>query len=355
MQALSGNTSDKTAFNTTVKNHIEQLQAVHSFEVLVADSAFYTKDTLSACGSNTKWVSRVPETLDECKKVISKEYTNWYSFENGYKYVPLKAVYADIEQRYLLVFSPQAYKREMHTFREKFAKESQKESQSLVNLCRQTFGCKPDATTAYNKFKKKCKYINISDLALVEMPVFEGKGRPKKDAKPIKYNYKIEAFSFCEVSSLEARSQTKGRFIIATNEMDTAKLSDLELLTTYKGQSKVEKGFRFLKDPQFMASTMFVKKPERVEALLFIMTLCLTVYAAIEYKIRQKLVEEDQTVPNQLGKQVKNPTTRWIFACFSGIHVLNTPEKVMILNLKPLHSKVIGLLGDTFKKYYLLI
>jgi transposase len=47
-----------------------------------------------------------------------------------------------------------------------------------------------------------------------------------------------------------------------------------ELFENYKGQAKVERGFRFLKDPQFMAATFFVKNPERVEALLFIMTLC---------------------------------------------------------------------------------
>ena len=90
----------------------------------------------------------------------------------------------------------------------------------------------------------------------------------------------------------------------------------------YKGQAKVERGFRFLKDPQFVASSFFVKKPKRVEALLFIMTLCLTLYAALEYKLRQKLEQEQQSLPNQLGKPVRNPTTRWVFALFAGIHFL---------------------------------
>ena len=109
-----------------------------------------------------------------------------------------------------------------------------------------------------------------------------------------------------------------------------------------------------MKDPQFMAATFFVKKPERVEALLFIMTLCLSVYAAIEYRIREKLKEENQTLPNQLGKEVKNPTARWIFACFSGIHGLYTTEKKLMLNVKPLHLKVLDLLGEKYRKYYFL-
>lgn len=42
----------------------------------------------------------------------------------------------------------------------------------------------------------------------------------------------------------------------------------------------MERGFRFLKDPMFLASTLFLKKAQRIMALLFVMTLCLLVYAA---------------------------------------------------------------------------
>ena len=85
------------------------------------------------------------------------------------------------------------------------------------------------------------------------------------------------------------------------------------------------------------------------------MTLSLTVYAALEYKIRQELQKQDITLPNQLGKQVKNPTARWVFQMFSGIHVLFGQEKPIVLNLKPNTLKIINLLGKNYQKYYLLI
>jgi transposase len=145
----------------------------------------------------------------------------------------------------------------------------------------------------------------------------------------------------------------KSKFIIATNELDSQKLSDREVLMGYKGQAKVERGFRFLKDPQFVASSFFVKKPERVEALLFIMTLCLTLYAALEYKLRQKLEQEQESLPNQLGKPVRNPTTRWVFALFAGIHFLyGAQNQPICLNLNSIHTKVLDLLGQPYKKYY---
>lgn len=81
-----------------------------------------------------------------------------------------------------------------------------------------------------------------------------------------------------------------------------------------------------------MASSFFVKKPQRVEALLFIMTLCLTVYAALEYKLSQQLERQGQTLPNQLGKPITNPTMRWIFALFTGIHILYGMPQLMVLN-----------------------
>lgn len=150
-------------------------------------------------------------------------------------------------------------------------------------------------------------------------------------------------------------AHTKGKFVLATNELDQHKLADYGLFENYKGQSIVERGFRFLKDPQFMASTLFVKKPERIEALLFLMTLCLSVYAAIEFRIRQALILLNLTFPNQVGKQVQNPTAHWIFACFSNITILYVNQKKIILNIKEVHQKTIKLLGEKYHKYYFLI
>ena len=50
--------------------------------------------------------------------------------------------------------------------------------------------------------------------------------------------------------------------------------SQKEVLETYKSQQSVERGFRFLKSPDFLVSAFFLKKPERIEALLMVMTLC---------------------------------------------------------------------------------
>jgi len=77
------------------------------------------------------------------------------------------------------------------------------------------------------------------------------------------------------------------------------------LLDEYKSQQAVERGFRFLKSPDFLTSSLFLKKPERIEALLMIMTCSLMVYAGIEYLIRQRLVEQNSSFPDM--KKLQKP------------------------------------------------
>jgi transposase len=45
--------------------------------------------------------------------------------------------------------------------------------------------------------------------------------------------------------------------LLATNELDHQALSPQEVLEGYKGQKHAERGFRFLKDPQFLASSLY--------------------------------------------------------------------------------------------------
>lgn len=352
MQAFDGNISDKTAFHKTITDHVGQLQSTTSISHLIMDSAGYTENSLTACKDMIFWISRVPETLTLCKEAIAAHYEKWLPLTDGYQYVPLSGEQYGIKQRWLLVFSQAAYEREMITLRKNFAKKSEEEYKAFSKLCREDFESEGAAQKAFNKFISKCKYLSTSDLVFKKVAIYDKKGRPSKTDIPVCFQYFIQATAFTELDTFEKMAYTKGKFIIATNDLDTQTLNDLALFLAYKRQSKVERGFRFLKDPQFMAASMFVKKPERVEALLFIMTLCLTVYAALEYRIRQQLEQKSETFNNQLGKPVKNPTTRWIFQCFSNITVLYGLDEPTFLNIKPNNHKIITLLGGNYHKYY---
>jgi transposase len=74
---------------------------------------------------------------------------------------------------------------------------------------------------------------------------------------------------------MEAERVKAGRFILATNILDTTAVSNQQVLSKYKAQPSNERGFRFIKDPLFFTSSVFVKNPERVEAIGMIMGLCM--------------------------------------------------------------------------------
>ena len=75
-------------------------------------------------------------------------------------------------------------------------------------------------------------------------------------------------------------------FVLGSN-IEPEQLSDAEVIAGYKGQAQAEGGFRFLKDPLFFVSSLFVKKPSRIQGLLMVMTLALLVYAVAQRRLRR--------------------------------------------------------------------
>jgi len=352
MKSLSGNSSDKTDFRKTVQAHIDQMKNDFSMEYLVADSALYTAQTLKEL-SMILWISRVPETLSLSRDIIHAVASDLMQDPEKAASRSLGVVYGDVKQRWLVVYSPEAYQRGLKTVNKKCLKLSTKESKQFDKLCKQDFACEADALKALSRFKNRLKILSIHDDRVVALPRHKDKGRPAKGKQPDFYVYRIEGSAASLLQERTRLLERKSCFILATNQLDFEELSDEELLKVYKDQQKVERGFRFLKDPMFMASTLFLKSRKRIMALMMVMTLCLLVYAALEHRIREALDMKNETFPNQKGKPVSNPTARWVFQFFSGIHLLimgGTQQVVM--NLNEHHLRLLKLLGGRYEKLY---
>ncbi len=84
-----------------------------------------------------------------------------------------------------------------------------------------------------------------------------------------------------------------------------------------------------------------------------VMTLCLMVYAAIQHRIRESLKKNHATLDNQWGKPIQNPSARWIFQLFSGIHILYlSTQQTLILNLSASQTHILQLLGEHYLQIY---
>lgn len=355
MQPLSGNTNDSVEFGRVITEHVTQLQTAHQVTYLIAESALYSADTLGQLAqSGLKWLTRVPATLTEAHAVLAQaDPSTMAPLSNGYRYQEISSRYAGIPQRWLVVYSEARQARVTRSVAKQLRIQSESDLKAFKQLCRTTFACAQDARQALETFRQNVQATRVEGATIRAVSRYGRRGRPPQGAAPQPMGYVIEAALASSVAYHQALLAAKSCFILATKELDTQALPAPEVLAGYKGQSAPERGFRFLKDPTFLASSLYLKKPERIMALLMVMTMCLLVYGALEYRIRQALGTHQETFPDQKDRPIQKPTARWVFHYFVGIHVLlGVGEQPFVLNLNAQHHRLLKLLGAAYERLY---
>ena len=357
IEALSGNTSDKTSFAETVKAFQTQFQH-DAMPYLVMDSAFYTQTNITDC-HDVRWVTRVPETIKEVREhYATLDLDRMQERGNGYRTISVQSTYGGVTQRWLLVYSRHAYEREIKTFEKRLTRQRDRNEKDLKHLRNVPFACEADAVAAAEKFSKKLRY-QLLEYTVVSKNRYSGKGRPAKDSVPDGVEWFIEGTVRDDLRQIEQMRRRKGRFVVATNELNETVLSDAQLLEVYKDQGvTVERGFRFLKDPLFYAESLYLKKPERIMALLMVMTLSLLMYSLAEMRIRKALSDSGLHIWDQKNRPTSKPTIRWIFMIFEDILLLyrRTGKTIhrQVMNIEDEHRIVLKCLGKRYEKIYFL-
>ena len=358
MQAASGNSTDKEGFRAIVDEHISQLQKDYGITTLVTDSAGFTAKTIQAHqAKGSFWISSVAANVGLAKQLLAHaDVKQMQPLTQGYLYRPLCTTYAGVKQRWLLVYSQEAEKRARKTVARQQQKASDQALKAWRKLSYQQFACQQDAKQALNNFEQQHPCLIITTSELIEQCHYDNAGRPQRNRQPGSLTYSLSAYFAMSLTEHQQKIVSKSCFIPASNQLDESELSDFEILAGYKGQKYVERGFRFIKDPLFLISTIFLKKPERVMALLMIMTVCLLVYAALEFRIQAALKQNHASVPDQKRKPTSTPTARWIFQLFIDVHLLTITTQnhahYIILNLKPELERLLRFLGPPYLKFY---
>lgn len=355
MQALSGNTNDAKAFAEVTKHHIQCLKAAQNSRYFIADAALYTQDSIQSLDEQKqKFITRVPMTIKSAKKaLLALDSTQLKPIGKGYSGHWIESNYGDVQQKWLLINSEQATKREEITFYKNLEKGLTKELKQLNKLMSKPFACEEDAKLAVDEFKKQSELLGFEQTSISKEPIYASRGRPKKGEKPTGYSYQINATVFTDLAKVKLAKVKVGMFILATNDTDSLDLDMAALLAHYKSQQKVERGFRFLKSPEFLTSSIFLKKPQRIEALLMIMTLSLMVYAGLEHKIREELKHTDEFFPSMVkNKTTSKPTARWVFLKFEGIDMLEFGEQTFITGMQDYQRQLLHRLGEMYESFY---
>ena len=194
----------------------------------------------------------------------------------------------------------------------------------------------------------------MNEIEVQLKPHYEQPGRPRKGESPKRYTYHLQGTLALNEAAVEDQQTQAGRFILATNLLDEQLWSNETILQEYKNQHSCERGFRFLKDPLFFASRLFVKLPQRVAALAMIMGLCLLVYTIAQRQLRSSLAEVNETIPHQQGNPTGRPTLRWVLQCFQSVHLVWVDGRKWSIKLNDSQQHILRFLGSTCQKYYFL-
>jgi len=357
MESNSGNISDKVSFHETVRRMRTFQKQLHLNDShWVADSAFYTPDKLLN-HRGLKWTTRVPETISACRRLLEEDDFQWTELDNGYSFSEIGTWYGNIKQRWIIVKSEQAFEREAKTLDKKIKKELETASKACWHLGNERFSCKKDAEAALAKLNKQYRFHRIEGH-MDEVLQYPSRGRPKLNDKPTMSGVKVVCHPVADELRIDQEKRRKGRFVIATNDLNEVKLPAKHIINSYRRQQDVERGFCFLKDPWFMVSSFFLKKRKRIEALMMVMTLCLFVYNLAQYRFREALRTNHQTIPNQKGKAFQKPTLKWIFQIMEGIGVTHFFDEIksrwrsLVTNIDSTRRIIITLFGEVACKIY---
>ena len=151
-----------------------------------------------------------------------------------------------------------------------------------------------------------------------------------------------------------ARSKaTDGIFPLTTN----TKLQPIEVLKHYKYQPRLEKRFAFLKSVTHVAP-VFLKKNQRIEALMFVYFIAMLIAALAERSLRRAMAEKGLKVIHTLPEERPTSTPTWeqitrLFEEQARYELMDRKRIVKTFNdqLSSGHLQVLELLGADAAAY----
>ena len=351
-----GNASDSQIFQDRAKALLSIFAQSPTPRYLIADSKLYSKDNavqLKPLG----FITRIPDTLTLVSQVIRQALREdtWQALDDTTRYHRLELCHYGMAQRWFVICSEAATQRAEKSVSKAQKREFEAIEKQLFHLQARRFESQQSAQAALAALTESWRYHHVASTELIEHKRYAGKGRPSAKT-PIKAStWQMQAEVRPDAEAIRQSKQHKGCFVLGTN-IEADDLRDEEVIAAYKAQSQVEGGFRFLKDPLFFVSSLFVKKPTRIQGLLMVMTLALLVYSVAQRRLRQELVRQKESLPNQINQLTQRPTLRWVFQLLEGIHRVRVSVQGqihdLIEGLNEVQIKILRLFGQEVCQIY---
>ncbi len=237
--------------------------------------------------------------------------------------------------------------------RQKLIDNTLKNLEELASkLNRYNFKTRPQIKKACSSTIKPAKdYINckiVKDKATVKKQMGRGKPGPNtKYREEIVVSFRLQ-WSINE-KAVASSSCTDGVFPL----VDNTELNAIDVLETYKKQPYLEKRHSTLKSV-LEVSPIFLKKTERIEAMMFLFFIALMIVSLIERNIRRSMTEALPILPKRM--KTKTPTWENISYLFRNVHQIVVIEgglviKTCLKGMTKIHDQLLKLLKVPISVY----
>jgi transposase len=339
----SGNQSDKTLNGAMIDRLTDALDPTQLANLIyVADSALVTGPNLDRLARHgIHFISRCPETFGvvAAAKAAAWAADDWIDLgtladrAQAAQYWASEQVGTIADRPYRLVVyrSNTVDRRRTRTLDRDIAAQHRALARAADRLAVQAFACEADAQAALDHWLASTPHAwhAVSGQVVAETRQTRP-GRPRKNPRPedVQTTWRVAVtIGAVRQDERERELQRRSGFVLITT-VPTDKLSAADLLTEYKGQVHVERHFHFLKDPLFV-DALYVKKPERIEALGYVLLLACLLYSLVERRIRAAAV----AIPSPSRRVLKNPTGHEVVRHLDSLHVAQGPTGQRVVSL----------------------
>jgi len=339
-----GNASDKT-INNAVLTNLSKHMARHGLGegafVYIADAAMVTAGNLAAVGGNL-FITRLPFTYGEAERVVSEavQAGAWAAAPRqaptsasrkaaAYRVCEMAVTIEESGYRAIVVHSDANDKRRQKKLERALSASREQAAEILKAAGKTEYFCRADAEAAAAKLAGEASRYHACECTVTEQLTY-ARGRPPKSGarRVAKTRYVIEGSVVERADEVAKARQAAGCFVLLTNVPAEGEMAHTpcEVLAAYKEQHGIERNFSFLKDP-LIVNDLFLKRPDRIEVLGFILLASLLTWNLMEHVMREHLRRTGATISGWDRKPTRAPTTFMMSTKFKGVLVARIGEE----------------------------
>ena len=166
-----------------------------------------------------------------------------------------------------------------------------------------------------------------------------------RPAAPLELRYRVDDAQVQRDAALD------GVYLLVAGGK-AATLSDAEIMAEWQGQYKVEHSFRLV-NQLFLVTPLFLKTPQRIAALVFLVMVGALIAGLIERQVRRALAELQQPLKGLMpeGRDSVRPTVTRLFKAFADYSLVQVKEacgrvvESRFARLNPVQAHILELLG----------